>query len=272
MSHSPKYKRTLGDMVEVISTPDNETPKYSGSYDPETGEVNVNRDLNHVYLFGNTKGDLTLYNGNNGASYNKYLKESGIDPDNVPVYEGIIKHDNLDLTFPQYAQPYIQNLAESGLGKTVGYYSSKGDNVAGHLGKVDINRNGRASIVMSDLWDFGKGYAKNWGVPLQAKVLNVAGSPFILKDDSNEIKYASPESPDAKMTAEKLQIMLNAGIIPEIEVRPRSLGEEDAYITVGGEDNLQRLAIKTKRPELKIKTTPSNYKHGGSLNYFDYFK
>jgi hypothetical protein len=28
---------------------------------------------------------------------------------------------------------------------------------------VDLNREGVPAIVMSDLWDFGKGYGKKWG-------------------------------------------------------------------------------------------------------------
>lgn len=258
MSQSGKPTRSFGDIWNALFTPDSQRPEYTGSVDPETGEVNLNRDLNHVYLYGNTKQHLLPFKGNIGVNYDQYLQKHGRDPKNVAQYEGIIQHAENDFTFPTYAQSYIENLANSHLAKSVGYngYDTYGDNVAGHLGKVDLNREGIPAIVMSDLWDFGKGYGKKWGGGLQAKMLDKVGTPFILKDDkSNIIKYSDDKQ--FTMTPQKAEIMLQAGIIPEITVTP-------SPFSIGKKTDAAKISIHG--------INPLSLNQGGTLNYFDYFK
>lgn len=253
MSQSSKPTRTIKDLFSA------NTASYAGGWDPNTGEPYTTRDLNHLYLYGNTKGQFTSYSGAPGVSYTNYLQNQGKDPEKVPQYEGAIQHSEQDNTFPLYAKPYIENLAKSGYGKTIGYTSAFGDNVAGHVGKVGINRNGEPAIIVSDLWDFSpKEYGKKWGgtkAYIQSYALDKVGTPFILRDDtSNIITYSDEDSWDTQMTPEKAQIMLNAGIIPEVTVTPTFRGHEGASVYFHGMHPAQMK------------------KQGGILNYFNYFK
>lgn len=71
-----------------------------------------------------------------------------------------------------------------------------------------MNRNGEPAIIVSDLWDFSpKEYGKKWGgakAYMQSYMLDKAGTPFILRDDtSNTITYSDEDSWDNQMTPEK---------------------------------------------------------------------
>jgi hypothetical protein len=50
MSQSSKPTRTIKDLFSA------NTASYTGGWDPNTGEPYTTRDLNHLYLYGNTKG------------------------------------------------------------------------------------------------------------------------------------------------------------------------------------------------------------------------
>lgn len=160
-------------------------------------------------------------------------------------------------TFPSYAQPYIENLARSGYGRTIGYDYAYGDNVAGHVGKVGINRNGEPAIIVSDLWDFyPKDFVNKWvtdRLKWQSALLDKVGTPFILRDDtSNVIKYSDDEE-DIWLSPQQAAIMISAGIIPEVTVTPSVKGLDDASVHVHG----QHWAA---------------LKQGGTLNYLNFFK
>ena len=153
---------------------------------------NIDRNLASLYIYGNDLGqfreapELISY----GVNYDNYLRSIGRDPSKVKTYEG--KFSLPPIIFPQEAQDRLKSYILSRDNKTFGDYqplNESVDNVAGFLRRFDLNDKGEPIMVNSDIWDFEpNSYSANYGSWIQAKLLDLVGTPFILKQ-TQPIEY-----------------------------------------------------------------------------------
>lgn len=147
------------------------------------------RNLASLYVYGNDLGQFEEAPElrNVGVEYDSYLRSVGRNPDDIKIYKGDIP---MDITLPEELRDWTLNFIQSDSNKTYGANSQEleemgvdTDDVAGFLQRLSLDEDGNPVVVNSDLWDFDKGYAEKYGVdPVKVKLLDEAGTPFILKD------------------------------------------------------------------------------------------
>lgn len=166
-------------------------------YDPDYSNytwANPNRDLNKLYLTGNSTGFQRLHNNSRGFTYKEYLKKTGYTP---KTYRGEMIPD------VTYIDPKYATAIYSLLGKhtyTGGNFTPEQDDVARYIHTIGTDEGGNLEIQASDIWDFYPGdwnkfwtSAKNHPIDaiisnLGARLLDKNGKPFILRDYS-KIKF-----------------------------------------------------------------------------------
>jgi hypothetical protein len=210
---------------------------------------NKQRELLSLYLYGNDLGQFEEAPElvNRGVEYDKYLRSVGRDPKTVKTYKGNMPWT---ITLPDFVnEEDIADLVRKGKTRTYGNYMKGSDRpvdtVANYLQRISLNAEGKPEVVNSDLWDFQpKEYSEGWGAYggrltsyLQAKALDVVGTPFILKD-IQPINYVSaddyyrvdPYTGLSQKEESSEEILKTLGVLPEVTLmldksRPGGNGE-----------------------------------------------
>ena len=145
-----------------------------------------------MYIYGEARGaeELTDEEKGYGVDYSSYIRSTGRDPNSIKQYRGDF---GTDIILPESYRDVISNMIDSGNNKTFGFYGNSGkDQVAGHLGRINRDKNGNYIMSYSDIWDFEPGsYTKKWGdedgfrTYVQSWLLDKVGTPFIVRSNKN---------------------------------------------------------------------------------------
>lgn len=163
-----------------------------GDYTGGANTEDPSFDYPHMYIYGEARGaeELTDEEKGYGVDYSSYIRSTGRDPNSVKQYRGDF---GTDIILPESYRDVISNMIDSGNNKTFGFYGNSGkDNIAGHLGRINRDKNGNYIMSYSDIWDFEPGsYTKKWGdgdnfrTYVQSWLLDKVGTPFIVRSNKN---------------------------------------------------------------------------------------
>ena len=211
MSQSPGQRRNLYNVIEgvlqsVASQPYPEN-RYTGSSTWYTadGAPHLDRDLNYLVAFGNTKNQFEPTKIT-GFDYSDFLKKNYGVP-TMPAYKGQIINTS-KINIPTEYKPLVEFLADrpnlhyyddefaaEGYGNDEiddGTYPFKViDDVAAYRRSFRRNNKGDAELAAQDLIDYKGNYGDKYGTiaGLQGKVLtSVINSPVLL-DQSIPVNY-----------------------------------------------------------------------------------
>ena len=167
---------------------------YTGNNDGEKSSF----DYPEMYIYGKSEGaeELSEEEKGYGVDYSAYLKEHGRDPKKVKQYRGDF---GADIILPESIKSYLDEIVGTDKNFTMGYTDVSGtDDVAGHLGRINKDKNGEYIISYSDLWDFEpESYTKDWAAGnlaqkgfayTQAWLLDKIGNPFIVRNNK-KVKF-----------------------------------------------------------------------------------
>lgn len=167
---------------------------YTGNNDGEKSSF----DYPEMYIYGKSEGaeELSEEEKGYGVDYSAYLKEHGRDPKKVKQYKGDF---GADIILPESIKSYLDEIVGTDKNFTMGYTDVSGtDDVAGHLGRINKDKNGEYIISYSDLWDFEpESYTKDWAAGnlaqkgfayTQAWLLDKIGNPFIVRNNK-KVKF-----------------------------------------------------------------------------------
>lgn len=198
---SSRGKSSIGfrDVFDIIVNREN------GHYfDQEDGN---SFDYPHMYIYGEAEGaeELSDEDKKYGVDYSSYIKSIGRDPDSIKQYKG---NFGSDIVLPESYKSIVDDMINSGNNKTIGYETDtqEGDDVAGHLGRINKDKDGNYIISYSDMWDFDPGsYTDKWGSDggnfrtwIQSYMLDKAGTPFIVRSNKS-VKFISDDEYDAEI-------------------------------------------------------------------------
>ena len=189
----------FGDVFDIIVNREN------GHYfDQEDGH---SFDYPHMYIYGEAEGaeELSDEDKKYGVDYSSYIKSIGRDPDSIKQYKG---NFGSDIVLPESYKSIVDDMINSGNNKTIGYETDtqEGDDVAGHLGRINKDKDGNYIISYSDMWDFDPGsYTDKWGSDggnfrtwIQSYMLDKAGTPFIVRSNKS-VKFIPDDEYDAEI-------------------------------------------------------------------------
>ena len=167
---------------------------YTGNNDGKKSSF----DYPEMYIYGKSEGaeELSEEEKGYGVDYSAYLKEHGRDPKKVKQYKGDF---GADIILPESIKSYLDEIVGTDKNFTMGYTDVSGtDDVAGHLGRINKDKNGEYIISYSDLWDFEpESYTKDWAAGnlaqkgfayTQAWLLDKIGNPFIVRNNK-KVKF-----------------------------------------------------------------------------------
>lgn len=164
-------------------------------------------DYPHMYIYGEAEGaeELSDEDKKYGVGYSSYIKSIGRDPDSIKQYKG---NFGSDIVLPESYKSIVDDMINSGNNKTIGYETDtqEGDDVAGHLGRINKDKDGNYIISYSDMWDFDPGsYTDKWGGDggnfrtwIQSYMLDKAGTPFIVRSNKS-VKFIPDDEYDAEI-------------------------------------------------------------------------
>lgn len=178
---------------------------YTGNKEGEKSSF----DYPEMYIYGKSEGaeELSEEEKEYGVDYSAYLKEHGRDPKKVKQYKG---NFGADIILPESAKNYLDEIVGTDKNFTIGYMDASGtDDVAGHLGRINKDKNGEYIISYSDLWDFEpESYAKDWAAGnlaqkgfayTQAWLLDKIGNPFIVRSNK-KVKFIPDSEYDSAIS------------------------------------------------------------------------
>lgn len=210
----------------------------SGTWASPEQRALVPRNVASLYIFGNDLGqfverpDLRYA----GVEYDKILRESGKDPDDVKTYEGEIISPNLSdygtvQLPPEVLDQDLINYINSKHNKT--YYKMKrssepGDGVGNFASRLSVV-NGQPSFVHSDLYDFDTKYIDRYqnkindpNLKYKVQALDMVGTPFALKQAIPVKKvYDSDYMPKNQVEEDILTATGHHTTLPEIIVNAK---------------------------------------------------
>lgn len=183
---------TMPEIIDALAGLSNKN--YTGNNDGEKSSF----DYPEMYIYGKSEGaeELSEEEKGYGVDYSAYLKEHGRDPKKVKQYKGDF---GADIILPESIKSYLDEIVGTDKNFTMGYTDVSGtDDVAGHLGRINKDKNGEYIISYSDLWDFEpESYAKDWAAGnlaqkgfayTQAWLLDKIGNPFIVRNNK-KVKF-----------------------------------------------------------------------------------
>lgn len=218
MNQSPAPSRNLPDVIDAIHDSRNNAPhsnfRYTGSHLIPTGNGRVedvlDRDLNHLIVYGNTKNQYTPKKLI-GFDYSDYIKNN-YEVDTLPTYEGqIINAETVNIPheYKNLVEFFAQNPTK------YGYYSEPSDpyfnknqnnydiiedgknkfkvvdDVNSYRRSFRFDKNGNAELAAQDIIDYKSGYGSKHSLlgGLQGQMLHgIINSPVIL-DQGVPVKY-----------------------------------------------------------------------------------
>lgn len=183
---------TMPEIIDALAGLSDEN--YTGNNDGKKSSF----DYPEMYIYGKSEGaeELSEEEKGYGVDYSEYLKEHGRDPKKVKQYKGDF---GADIILPESIKSYLDEIVGTDKNFTIGYTDVSGtDDVAGHLGRINKDKNGEYIISYSDLWDFEpESYAKDWAAGnlaqkgfayTQAWLLDKIGNPFIVRNNK-KVKF-----------------------------------------------------------------------------------
>lgn len=189
-----------------------------------SNRTNLKRNLSSLYIYGNDLGqfreapELVPL----GVNYDNYLRSIGRDPSEVVTYEG--HFNDIPLVLPEGTQDILRSYILSKHNRTYGTDNIPDinvDDVGGYLRRLDINYKGDPIVVSSDLWDFEpNSYGSRWGHKTQAQLLDLIGTPFILKQ-VHPVHFIDPDYFYNKYDQYRMQqpeIYNDLGYLPSLEI------------------------------------------------------
>lgn len=210
-----------------------------------SNRTNLKRNLSSLYIYGNDLGqfreapELVPL----GVNYDNYLRSIGRDPSEVVTYEG--HFNDIPLVLPEGTQNILRSYILSKYNRTYGAENTPDinvDDVGGYLKRLDLDWKGDSIVVSSDLWDFEpNSYDSRWGHRTQAQLLDLIGTPFILKQ-VHPIYYMTPDHFYQNYDHYRSQwpeLYDDLGYLPTLEVtKDMKRGNERGYIVDGEQRTL----------------------------------
>lgn len=250
------------------------TQAYTGSFQWPDYTPDPNRDLNHLFLYGNAKGQYVPVPATElrGETHNDVISKHYPNKTVRSYYGNFFPVKQVEL--PIQAKPLVNYLAaqkfstghanldfrnEEEFKQAMAEQPTVDDFGSSLDTRVGYSPNGNPEFQMSDLWDFSAGYGKKWGwlAGLQGAALNAVGNPVILRQYIPIVYTNNEENSNEHGIRTLFQIAKDHDVATHDKAT-------DTYHMVGH--------------PYEIEVTPANTSVYGpkgksvTVNYFDYFK